>query len=676
MAVDESTGGQAARDGRQIAEGVRKSQQGIRTAKKGAHAATEAAHLFWALPVGMRIGIIIAFAVILLVVVVSSAFPAAITNETVHLNDAETLSGAVSEPQSSIYDFTYYGDSEEDINGINEMRQKYENTIRQGIKNAKNDAENRAMRIVDRMSVDGVRIVSYVNFNPPESDLLYLISAYSISVDNMLSSFAEVYFTETGGVSDMDRKINDAINKPNQYCQTGNVIVGADIEIENVTDGEEVLKIAVIKLYDANLAAIVKDGFMLDVSQPLSIGSGNLEDQNSAITTTSIDPFIVSGASAAALNNLLIGTPIANTGKCWENLETKYGVNALFALAVCKQESGMGTSRLAKTKNNLFGMYDSTNKCWTAYDSKESSINAFGSLISGSSYYNEKTVDEIAVHYCASGPQDWAKAVQSIMRSYLRTLQANGHQVTDFSEGTCSTGIYTGNYGYYAVGDRVMEMAQFAAQMLGMDLQTSATLAFPTDTGGRIVASLGPVKTNAEIQRALNELPASVSALRKEACRYAYSLVGRVKYFWGGKHLAYGENPNWGKSYTVWAAGSTMQPKGSSHPYGLDCSGFVQWVCYQVSGVDIANGGGAQMEYNLSTKITASEALPGDLIFTYTPGKGTVHVGMIVGANTDGTLKVIDCNLNKSVCGVRECTDKNFTYGVSYAVYGRPKCFE
>jgi hypothetical protein len=58
--------------------------------------------------------------------------------------------------------------------------------------------------------------------------------------------------------------------------------------------------------------------------------------------------------------------------------------------------------------------------------------------------------------------------------------------------------------------------------------------------------------------------------------------VGKVNYFWGGKSLVLGWDSRWGTSMKVTAAGSSTT--GTYRPYGLDCSGFVDWVFYNVSG--------------------------------------------------------------------------------------------
>lgn len=67
----------------------------------------------------------------------------------------------------------------------------------------------------------------------------------------------------------------------------------------------------------------------------------------------------------------------------------------------------------------------------------------------------------------------------------------------------------------------------------------------------------------------------------------------------------------------VWAA---------SGPSSFDCSGFTQWAFAQ-AGVSLPHFSGAQ--YNMSTRISASQLQPGDLVFW--GGGGSAHVAIFIG---------------------------------------------
>ncbi len=89
----------------------------------------------------------------------------------------------------------------------------------------------------------------------------------------------------------------------------------------------------------------------------------------------------------------------------------------------------------------------------------------------------------------------------------------------------------------------------------------------------------------------------------------------------------------------VTAAGSSTT--GTYRPYGMDCSGFVDWVFYNVTGGEyiIGHGGGATMQHNYCTEISWDEALPGDLVFY----PGDEHVGIVGGRDENGELLIVHC---------------------------------
>ena len=137
----------------------------------------------------------------------------------------------------------------------------------------------------------------------------------------------------------------------------------------------------------------------------------------------------------------------------------------------------------------------------------------------------------------------------------------------------------------------------------------------------------------------LRDLPEGLSPEREAVVRTACSLVGKVNYFWGGKSLVIGWNARWGEVRQVTAAGSSTT--GTYRPYGLDCSGFVDWVFFNQSGGSyvIGHGGGATMQHSYCTDISWSDAQPGDLVFY----PDNSHVGIVGGRNANGELLIIHC---------------------------------
>lgn len=137
----------------------------------------------------------------------------------------------------------------------------------------------------------------------------------------------------------------------------------------------------------------------------------------------------------------------------------------------------------------------------------------------------------------------------------------------------------------------------------------------------------------------LRDLPEGLSPEREAVVRTACSLVGKVNYFWGGKSLVIGWDVRWGELRQVTAAGSSTT--GTYRPYGLDCSGFVDWVFFNQSDGSyvIGHGGGATMQHSHCTNISWADAQPGDLVFY----PDNSHVGIVGGRDANGELLIIHC---------------------------------
>ena len=61
-----------------------------------------------------------------------------------------------------------------------------------------------------------------------------------------------------------------------------------------------------------------------------------------------------------------------------------------------------------------------------------------------------------------------------------------------------------------------------------------------------------------------------ISEERVNVITAAYSLIGEVGYFWGGKSTVIGKDSSWGTAEKVSSAGSPRT--GTTRAYGLDCS--------------------------------------------------------------------------------------------------------
>lgn len=145
--------------------------------------------------------------------------------------------------------------------------------------------------------------------------------------------------------------------------------------------------------------------------------------------------------------------------------------------------------------------------------------------------------------------------------------------------------------------------------------------------------------TPEEIEDIIANLPADLSEERRQVVLTAYQLEGKVNYFWGGKSLVLGWDSRWGTPQEVWASGSATT--GTVRPFGLDCSGFVDWVFYNASGGSfiMGRGGGAASQHSYCTPISWSEAQPGDLVFY----PDDSHVGIVYGFDCRGNVQIIHC---------------------------------
>ena len=165
----------------------------------------------------------------------------------------------------------------------------------------------------------------------------------------------------------------------------------------------------------------------------------------------------------------------------------------------------------------------------------------------------------------------------------------------------------------------------------------------------------------AQIRAMLAAMPKDISERRRAVVEKAYSLLGKVNYFWGGKSSAIGWDSHWGKPTRVTAAGS--RTTGTIRPYGLDCSGFVDWVFNNSLGYVIGHGGGAASQHGHCKPISWSEAQPGDLVFY----PGDTHVGVFVGKNSNGDPLIIHCASSQN--------NVVLTGLQGFVSIGRPDCF-
>ena len=155
-----------------------------------------------------------------------------------------------------------------------------------------------------------------------------------------------------------------------------------------------------------------------------------------------------------------------------------------------------------------------------------------------------------------------------------------------------------------------------------------------------------------------------VSEERVNVISAAYSLVGKVGYFWGGKSTVIGDDPSWGTSETVSAEGS--KSTGTIRAYGLDCSGFVTWAVingYQEKAMQEAVGDGTSDQWEKANVVSEADAQPGDLVFQKGPEAGSDnHVGILCGKTDAGDWIAVHCSSGKNGVTVGEAYSASFRY--------------
>ena len=204
-------------------------------------------------------------------------------------------------------------------------------------------------------------------------------------------------------------------------------------------------------------------------------------------------------------------------------------------------------------------------------------------------------------------------------------------------------------------GQRLEQMARAAGKVVRAGIEAIAAagggvvlfllLALPVIA---VAAALSPagvladshtMEPTGEAMEVWERLPDDLSMERRMVVTYALALVDKVDYFWGGKSLVLGWDDRWGELTEVTAEGSDST--GTEQPYGLDCSGFVDWAFYNASGgrYIIGQGGGAAEQHGNCVDIEWDEVQPGDLLF-YPEDE---HVGIAAGRDWLGRLLVVHC---------------------------------
>ncbi|WP_432628675.1 C40 family peptidase [Brotaphodocola sp.] len=157
--------------------------------------------------------------------------------------------------------------------------------------------------------------------------------------------------------------------------------------------------------------------------------------------------------------------------------------------------------------------------------------------------------------------------------------------------------------------------------------------------------------TSAEIEAYMAQLPVGLSEERLRIIRFALNSVGKVPYYWGGK----ASSPNY--EGTQFGILTTADYKGRVLK-GLDCSGWIGWVYWSVTGKRLPYESTSGLAAT-GTSISRDQLKPGDIIIR----TGTdAHVIMFLGWTSDGKIQCIhesSASVNNVTVAVR---DANWPY--------------
>jgi len=119
----------------------------------------------------------------------------------------------------------------------------------------------------------------------------------------------------------------------------------------------------------------------------------------------------------------------ADNAENFYNAEQEYGINGIFLASIGIHESAWGTSRLARTKNNLFGYgaYDRDPEgCAIEFETYKDAINTVASalkknyLTPSGSYYNGNTAADVNMKYASD--DEWSNKVYKYMEYLYNKL--------------------------------------------------------------------------------------------------------------------------------------------------------------------------------------------------------------------------------------------------------------
>ncbi|MCI5840139.1 MAG: glucosaminidase domain-containing protein [Peptoniphilaceae bacterium] len=191
-----------------------------------------------------------------------------------------------------------------------------------------------------------------------------------------------------------------------------------------IAEEKEKERLAKEALNDLNNGNVDFAKLKSDLADFLKYGSNGISKDNYFHVTNK------TGFTAEQLEAGMAGDMVnKGLGEVFSKAEKTYGVNAILLEAIARLESGNGTSRLAKEKNNYYGYTAYDNDPYnsaTTFNSAEHSTMVVAKalkenyLTEDGIYYNGLSTNGINVKYASA--KDWANKVNSIMKDIANAI--------------------------------------------------------------------------------------------------------------------------------------------------------------------------------------------------------------------------------------------------------------
>lgn len=255
---------------------------------------------------------------------------------------------------------------------------------------------------------------------------------------------------------------------------------------------------------------------------------------------------------------------------------------------------------------------------------------------------------------CSSGTYAWSTRTEMrgsgnpkgpLSAEDLANLEKWWNEIADVYVINSSTGNFAGNQ-YNDYNDECKKgscVSQDAVAMASKKESDYMNILFNADNGGfdgdsyqAFNASTGGVYAVSTGNKFC--APSNVNATRQQIVDFAISMVGKIPYYFyegqsdGKGALGHAISKNFDDNHFNEEASQTDH-KGRNK-YGLDCSGFVDFVFWNVLDDNLGNGNTTTLR-NVSTKLSSvNDLIPGDIGFLSDEGSGVnQHVGIYIGNN-------------------------------------------